>query len=82
MARHESSSNRRGSIADQIDKWANSITIESYLEGLNYPASRQDIVDTAKSNGAPDDVLATLRQFSDRMYNSPVDVSGELGVTE
>jgi hypothetical protein len=64
----------------QRQDWASSVTVESYLEGLNYPASRQDVLDTAKSNGASEDVVQTLRQFSDHMYNSPVDVSQELGL--
>lgn len=64
------------------EDWAASVTIESYLEGLTFPASRQDVLDTAKSNGAPDEIIQTLRQFSDRMYNSPVDVSKELGMIE
>jgi hypothetical protein len=79
--RHQGRSSRKPQEVARED-WASSVTIESYLEGLTYPASRQDVLDAAKSNGAPDDIIQTLRQFSDRMYNSPVDVSKELGLIE
>ena len=63
-------------------EWVSPATVESYLEGLDYPASRQDIIDTARSNDAPDEVMHMLHQFSDRMYNSPIDVSKELEMLE
>ena len=56
--------------------------IENYLRGVGYPASRQDLIDVAKENGAASDVLHILDRFSDRMYNSPVDVSKEVGTLE
>jgi hypothetical protein len=81
--RHQGRSARRPEGATRFnEEWASSETIEGYLEGLTYPASRQDVLDTAKSNGAPDDVVQTLRQFSDRMFNSAVDISKELGLVE
>jgi hypothetical protein len=71
----------RGS-AERIRTAIRPSAIENYLRGVGYPASRQDLIDSAKENGAPFDVLHILDRFSDRMYNSPVDVSKEVGILE
>ena len=51
--------------------------LQAYLKGMDYPAGRQDLIDHARKNDAPRDVIAALEQFGDRTYRSAADVSTE-----
>lgn len=48
-----------------------------YLEGLEFPALKHDVVHAARQNGAPSDVIATLEQLSSTEFARPEDVIGE-----
>lgn len=61
---------------------ASPAAVERYLKGVDYPASKQDLVDHAQDQDAPDDVMHVIEQMADRTYNSPVDVSKEVGQIE
>lgn len=57
--------------------------IEKTLSGIDYPASKQELIEHAKNSGKNnDDIIEILNQFSDREYNSPVDVNREIGKIE
>ncbi len=56
---------------------ANPIQVEKYLKGIDFPASKQDLVQCAKENDAPEEVLSMLEQLSGKQYNSPVDITKE-----
>jgi len=60
-------------------KAANPVSVESYLKGIDYPASKDDLIEKAKQNNAPEEVIQTLQQFSQGQYSSPIDVSKEVG---
>jgi hypothetical protein len=51
------------------------IDVHLYLVGMHYPASKEDLVETARGGGADDDVLNALESLPDREYDSPDDVS-------
>jgi hypothetical protein len=53
----------------------NPIEIQKYLSGIDYPASKDDVVSTAEKENAPDDVLEALRAIPDREYDGPTAVS-------
>lgn len=53
--------------------------VEAYLAGVEYPASRDDLIENARSEGAERDVLARLEALEDREYSSPTDVAQALG---
>lgn len=53
------------------------IDIQKALGGMDYPASKEDIVSHAKGKGADDSVLETLGNLPDREYDSPTDVNKE-----
>ena len=57
----------------------NPIQIQTFLDGVNYPAGKQDLIDTARKQGAGEHVLETLRRMPDKRYGSPVDVSQSVG---
>ncbi|WP_173924172.1 DUF2795 domain-containing protein [Agromyces sp. Marseille-P2726] len=51
------------------------IEIQKYLGGIDYPASRDEIVRTAEGSGADREVLDALRGLPDRQYDGPTAVS-------
>jgi len=53
--------------------------VQQYLQGVSYPAARQDMIDTARTNKAPDDVMSFMNKLPDKTYNSPVDIEKEFG---
>jgi hypothetical protein len=56
----------------------NPIEVQKALSGIDYPASRNDIVSTAEGNGAGGDVLEALRALPDREYDGPTAVSSAI----
>lgn len=53
--------------------------LEKYLKGVNFPASRQDLIKKAKANGAPEEVIDMINDLSEDNFNSPIDVSKAFG---
>lgn len=53
--------------------------IQVYLKGIDYPADKNELIDHAEENGAPDQVMDILRQLADKQYTSPADVEKEFG---
>jgi hypothetical protein len=51
------------------------IELQKHLSGISYPASKKDLVDTARSEGAPEDILKGLEQIPDQEYDGPNAVS-------
>ena len=49
--------------------------VERDLAGVNYPASRQNLIDQAKKNEADKDVMDTIANLPDQTYHSPIDIS-------
>jgi len=57
----------------------NPIQVQKYLKGVDYPASREDLMAHAEDNGADEDVLDLLDQLPDEEYETPADVSKAIG---
>ena len=57
----------------------NPIQVQKFLGGIDYPASKQDIVSSAKDSGADDTVLDALNALPDKTYDAPTDVSQAIG---
>jgi hypothetical protein len=53
----------------------NPIQVQKYLGGIDYPASKDDIVRTAEEQGADQDVMDALNGIPDREYDGPTAVS-------
>lgn len=57
--------------------------IQERLDGVDYPASKQDLIDHVKnSKGDNQEVVEVMNKLPDKDYNSPVDVSKEVGQIE
>jgi hypothetical protein len=57
----------------------NPIQLQKHLKGVNYPASRQDLMKAAAANGADEDISSFLEQLPDQKYQTPADVNEAFG---
>ena len=57
----------------------NPIQLQKYLKGISYPTNKETLQETARRNGAPEDVIAALQQVPEQSYNAPKDVSQQIG---
>lgn len=53
----------------------NPIQMQKFLGGMEYPATKEQIVEHAKEKGADEAVLDGLQAIPDREYNGPNAVS-------
>ena len=60
----------------------NPVQAQTFLGGIDYPASKEDLVEHAEQQGADEEVLDALRQIPDREYDGPNAVSHEIGEIE
>ena len=60
----------------------NPIQIEKFLKGVDYPASKEDLLKRAQQNGADEQVRAALQQLPEQQYGSPADVSKAVGAID
>lgn len=56
----------------------NPIQIQKFLKGVDYPASKEVLIENARKMGADENVCASLEQLPDQDYDAPVDVSEAL----
>lgn len=56
--------------------------IEEYLGGVEYPATKDDLLYEADREGADDEVLYAIGQLPDKEYRSSLEVGKELGRLE
>ena len=54
------------------------VEIQQHLGGIDYPASKDRILRTARDNGADGNVLDALESLPDRDYDGPTAVSEAL----
>jgi len=57
----------------------NPIQLQKYLGGIDYPISKQDLIQQARKNGGDDEVIQTLEHLPFNEFNSPNDVSEAFG---
>ncbi|MES2353003.1 MAG: DUF2795 domain-containing protein [Pseudomonadota bacterium] len=57
----------------------NPIQIQKFLKGIDYPASKETLIENAKKLGADENVCQSLEELPQKKYDAPVDVSEALG---
>jgi uncharacterized linocin/CFP29 family protein len=57
----------------------NPIEVQKHLGGVDYPASREQLAETAKRNGADDDIVRAISQLRDEEFDGPDTVMQRLG---
>jgi hypothetical protein len=58
------------------------VAVQKGLKGINYPASKDDLIKQAQSNEAPDEVIAKIRQLPGDRFGGPQEVMRALGQIE
>jgi len=58
------------------------IELQKHLKGMDYPASKQDLVQHAQKQGADQNIRSILEQLPDEEYETPADVSKAVGELE
>lgn len=53
------------------------IELQKHLGGVDYPATKDALVEHASSKGAPKEILDRLRTIADREYDGPSGVVKE-----
>lgn len=56
----------------------NPIHLQKALKGVDYPASKDDLISKAKDNGADDEVMTFLNGLPDREFGGPNGVTKEI----
>lgn len=57
---------------------ASPISVQSYLDHVDYPASKRDLIDHAEKADADETILTTLEDIPDRIYNNPKEINVEV----
>ncbi len=52
--------------------------MQQYLEGVEFPVPKSELVNKAKSNDAPPEIIDALNKIPDKSYQSPADLSQEI----
>jgi hypothetical protein len=60
----------------------NAAELQWYLEGISFPATKDEVVNLARDNNATDETLVLLEGLPDREYTSPDDVIYAAGVSD
>lgn len=61
------------------DMAINPIQLQKHLSGIDYPASKNELIKRAKQQGADDKAIKTLKSLPRDEFNSPNDVSEAIG---
>ncbi len=57
----------------------NPIELQKHLKGMDYPASKQDVISKAQENGADEELLSVLEGLGDQQFETPADVNKAIG---
>ena len=44
--------------------------LQQYLQGVNFPAQKEEVASNAESNGAPQNILDGIRNAAQNQFNS------------
>jgi hypothetical protein len=48
--------------------------MQQYLQGINFPANKEEVATGAETNGAPRDFVNQIRNAATERFNGPEDV--------
>ena len=57
----------------------NPIEVQTHLKGIDYPAGKDEVIATAESNDAPQEIVEALQQMDGEQFDGPDDVMAALG---
>jgi hypothetical protein len=50
-----------------------------WIDGVDFPMTKIDLIDSAEEAGAPNEVIQRLQQLTREQYESRAELEGELG---
>ncbi len=56
----------------------NPIEVQKHLKGVSYPATKEEIVEAAEGNDAPEQILDELRSLESGRFDGPDEVQEAL----
>lgn len=56
----------------------NPIDVQAYLNGIDYPVGKDDVISHATKQGADDMVIGALNNLPDREYRNPAEINEEI----
>lgn len=56
-----------------------SADVERFVRDANYPANKRELVDYARRQNAPDDVVRALDKLPDQRFSSAMEVTRSMG---
>lgn len=56
--------------------------VEQFIKGVDFPCAKEGLVEKARSNNAPQEVLSTIENFPDQEFGSPTDVARAISETK
>ena len=59
----------------------NPIEVQKHLKGMEYPASKEAVVERARENGADDALIQAIENIDWKEFRGPDDVMEALGQT-
>jgi len=57
----------------------NPIELQKSLKGVEYPASKEALIDQAEENGAEDSIISALEELKDEEFQTPIEVNEAIG---
>ena len=57
----------------------NPIEVQTHLKGVDYPASKDELIAAAESNDAPQEIVEALQAMDGTDFEGPDDVMAALG---
>lgn len=54
--------------------------VEQYLQGINFPADKQEVASGAEGNGAPQELVEKIRNAAKERFEGPQDVIQSIGL--
>lgn len=79
MSEHQRGNPEKGGEAALHTPKVSAAELQMYLKGINYPADKQRLVSTAKTNGANKNVMDFINRLPEMQYSSPIVVEQEFG---
>lgn len=56
----------------------NPVQLQKFLKGVDYPATKDVLIENAKRLGADENVCTSLEQLPDEEFEAPIDVTQAL----
>lgn len=72
--------NKSRNAQEKMDRrTSNSARVETLINDIHFPCTRDDILTHARNNGASSEIMKILEQFPEKQYASTADIARSMG---